>query len=150
MLPGNQIAGFFKMWYCKKEVNYEVYFLHVDKHWSLQQGDTIILGECNQACPKYSKKVWISLHYLHKSMRDKAEFFPAYKHKSFLKDGSITLGVISQTDQKQSIYDIFAISQGKYKGWSWFFLAADKCWRFFQIDTIVLGLCDQACPNYLK
>ena len=30
-------------------------FLHADKCWSLQQGDTIILGECNQACPKYPK-----------------------------------------------------------------------------------------------
>ena len=30
------------------------------------------------------------------------------------------------------------------------FLPADKCWRFFQIDTIILGVCGQACPNYLK
>ena len=29
-----------------------------------------------------------------------------------------------------------------------FFLPADKCWTFFQIDTIILGVCDQACPNY--
>ena len=28
------------------------------------------------------------------------EFLPTDKHKSFLQDGSITLGVISQTDQK--------------------------------------------------
>ena len=49
-------------------------------------------------------------------MRDEVEFLPADKHKSFLQDGSITLGVISQTGQKQSIYAIFAISQGKYEG----------------------------------
>ena len=30
------------------------------------------------------------------------------------------------------------------------FLPADKCWRFFQIDTIILGVCGQACPNYPK
>ena len=30
------------------------------------------------------------------------------------------------------------------------FLPADKCWSFFQIDTIILGVCGQACPNYLK
>ena len=30
------------------------------------------------------------------------------------------------------------------------FLPADKCWRLFQIDTIILGVCGQACPNYLK
>ena len=47
-------------------------------------------------------------------MRDEAEFLPADKLKSFLQDGSITLGVISQTCpkyQKKSIYNIFAISQ---------------------------------------
>ena len=25
-----------------------------------------------------------------------------------------------------------------------------KCWRFFQIATIILGVCSQACPNLLK
>ena len=47
-------------------------------------------------------------------MGDEVEFLPTDKHKSFLQDGSITLGVISQTGpkyQKQSV----AISQGKYK-----------------------------------
>ena len=34
----------------------EVYFLHADKNRSLLQVDTIILGECNQACPKYQNK----------------------------------------------------------------------------------------------
>ena len=33
-------------------------------------------------------------------MVDEVEFLPADKHKSFLQDGSITLGVISQADQK--------------------------------------------------
>ena len=31
------------------------YFQHADKHQSLLQVDTIILGVCNQACPKYPK-----------------------------------------------------------------------------------------------
>ena len=30
------------------------------------------------------------------------------------------------------------------------FLCADKLQRFLQIDTIILGLCGQACPNYPK
>ena len=30
------------------------------------------------------------------------------------------------------------------------FSPANKCWTFFQIDTIILGVCGQACPNYLK
>ena len=64
-------------------------------------------------------------------MGDKVEFLPADKHKSFLQDGSITLGVISQTGpkyQKQSVYNIFAISQGKHEGWSWFF----ACWQMLK------------------
>ena len=36
----NQIAGFFKMLYLKKEVNDEVYFWHADKHRTLLQVDT--------------------------------------------------------------------------------------------------------------
>ena len=30
------------------------------------------------------------------------------------------------------------------------FLAADKCQRFLQSDTIILGVCGQACPYYPK
>ena len=62
-------------------------------------------------------------------MGDEVEFLPAEKDKSFLQDGSIILGVISQTGpkyQKQSVYNIFAISQGKMKD-EVDFLAADKC-----------------------
>ena len=76
-------------------------------------------------------------------MGDEVEFLPADKHKSFVQDGSVTLGVSSQTGpkyQKQPVYNIFAISQGKHEGWSWF-LAADKCWGFFRISTIILGVC---------
>ena len=52
-------------------------------------------------------------------MGDEVGFLHADKHKSFLQDGSITLGVISQIGpkyQKQSVYKIFAISQGKHEG----------------------------------
>ena len=51
-------------------------------------------------------------------MGDETEFLPADKHKRFLQDGSITLGVISQTGpkyQKQSVHNNFAISQGNMK-----------------------------------
>ena len=30
------------------------------------------------------------------------------------------------------------------------FLTADKCRRFLQTDTIILGVCGQACPYYPK
>ena len=51
-------------------------------------------------------------------MWDEVEFLPSHKHKRFLQDGSITLGVISHTDpkyQKQSVCNIFAMSQGKHE-----------------------------------
>ena len=48
----SQISEFFRMQYLKKELNDEVYFRHADKHRSLLQIDTIILGMCNQACLK--------------------------------------------------------------------------------------------------
>ena len=69
-------------------------------------------------------------------MGDEVEFLPADKHKSFLQDGSITLGVISQTGpkyQKQSVYNIFAISQGKHEGWSWFFCLLANVDDFFKL-----------------
>ena len=53
MLPANQIAEFFEMYYHKKEVNNDVHFLHADKPRSPLQGDTIILSGFNQACSKY-------------------------------------------------------------------------------------------------
>ena len=85
-------------------------------------------------------------------MGGEVEFLPAYKYKSFLQDGSITLGVISQTDlkyQRQSVYNIFATSRGKNEIWSWFFTSWQML-KVFQIDTIILGVFGQACPNYLK
>ena len=60
------------------------------------------------------------------------EFLPADKHKSFLQDGTIFLGVISQTGpkyQNQSAYNIFAISQGKHEEWSWFFAS----WQMLKV-----------------
>ena len=51
-------------------------------------------------------------------MGDEVEFLPADKHKRFLQDGCITLGVIIQTDlkyQKPPVYNIFAISTGKHE-----------------------------------
>ena len=30
------------------------------------------------------------------------------------------------------------------------FLPADKHQRFLQIDNIILGVCEQTCPNYPK
>ena len=93
--------------------------MHEDKHRGLPQGDTIILGECNQACPNYPKQVCISLQYSHKIMGNEVDFLPADKPKSFLQDDNITLGVHNQTSpkyQKQPVHKIFAISKGQHEG----------------------------------
>ena len=58
------------------------------------------------------------MQYFHKKMSDEVAFLPADKRKSFLQDGRITSGVSSQTGpkyQKQPVYNIFAISQGKHE-----------------------------------
>ena len=71
-------------------------------------------------------------------MWGEVEFLPAYKYKSFLEDGGITLGVISQTDlkyQRQSVYNIFAISQGKDERWSWFFVS----WQMLKVFKMILS-----------
>ena len=85
-------------------------------------------------------------------MGDKVDFLPADNHKRFLPNDTVTLGVRIQTGpkyQKQPVSNICAISQRKHEEWSWFLLV-DKFWRFFRIDTIILYVCDQAYPSYLK
>ena len=57
------------------------------------------------------------------------DFLPAYKHKSFLQIHSEACS----KHPKQQVYNIFAIFQGKRKGWSWF-LPADNFQRFIQSD----------------
>ena len=52
-------------------------------------------------------------------MGDVVDFLPADKHKIFLQDDSIFLGVSSQACPKypkQQVCNIFAISQGKREG----------------------------------
>ena len=44
MLLANQIAGFFKIQYLKKEVRGQVDFLYVNKHQSFLKGGTIVLA----------------------------------------------------------------------------------------------------------
>ena len=54
-------------------------------------------------------------------MADEVDFLPADKHKNFLQDDSITLGMRSQACPKypkQQVCKTFAISQVKYEGWS--------------------------------
>ena len=58
-------------------------------------------------------------------MGDEVKFLPADKHKRFLQDGSITLGVNSQTCpkcQKQPVYNIKESMKYEVD-----FLSAGKC-----------------------
>ena len=54
MLLVNQIAGFFKMPYLKKEVADKVYFWH--EYRSFLQVDSITFIMHSQQCPKYPKQ----------------------------------------------------------------------------------------------
>ena len=80
------------------------------------------------------------------------DFLSADEHKKFLQIDSITFDVhipACPKQPKQQVYNIFAISRGKCKRWSWF-LPADNCQRFPQSDTIFLDVCGQACLNHPK
>ena len=84
----------------------------------------------------------LSLQFLQKSMGREIGFMPADKHKNFLQNDSITLGVHIHACPKylgQQVYNIFAISQEKCKRWTWF-LRTDNCQRLLQSDTIILDI----------
>ena len=86
---------------------------------------------------------------LHKAWGMKLDFLPADKRKSFLQDGSIPLGVISQTGpkyQKQWVYNIFVISQGKHEGWSWFL----ACWQMLKVFSNWYYHLRCVCPGMTK
>ena len=85
-------------------------------------------------------------------MGDEVAFLPADKHKRFLQDYSITLGVHARQAQSTKTKQLTISLQYLKKNMKdeVDFLPADKCWSFFQIDTIMLGVCGQAHPNYLK
>ena len=115
------------MWYLKEEVNNELYFWHGDKHRVFKVDTTIYVLLYN---------LFIFLQYLQKSIGYEIDFLPADKHKHFLQIDSITLGLHGQAcpkHSKQQLYNIFAISQGKRIGRSWFF-PADNYQTFLQSD----------------
>ena len=78
---------------------------------------------------------------------------PADKHESFLQVKIVSLWVCVAMHAQSTQNNKFAISLQHLKGnikdevdfWS-----EDKHQRFFQIDTVILSVCDQACPNYPK
>ena len=62
--------------YLKKEVSDEADFLHVDKHESALQSDTMILmGMVKHMQSSQNSKVPMSLQYLKKEVSDEVDFF---------------------------------------------------------------------------
>ena len=69
-------------------------FLHVDKHESLLQIDTMILMDMVKHFQSYQKsKFAMSLQYLKKEVRDEIDFLHADKHHNFLQVDFNTLGI---------------------------------------------------------
>ena len=75
------------MQYLKENVKYEIDFLPADKHQSLFQIGTIILGVCVSRQPLITQnnKFAISLQYLQKEVSAEVNFLHADKHESFLQ-----------------------------------------------------------------
>ena len=127
-------------------------FLHVDKHQSLQQVASIILGECSLAFPKYPQKVFISLQYLHKIMGMKLIIYLQINIKVFYKMiVSLCVCIVKQVQSTQNNKFTMSLPYVKENTKNKVdFLPADKCRKFLQSDIIILGLCSQTCPYYPK
>ena len=85
MLLVNQITGFFKMPYLKKEVDDKVYFWH--EHRSLIQVVSITFSVQSQPCPKYPKQQ--VYNNLNENLKDEVVFLPADKLQRFLQIDNI-------------------------------------------------------------
>ena len=133
-------------------MNDEVYFWHAEKLQNFLQVDITILGVCIQTCPKYPKyEVWISMHYLQKNMRLKWFFCLQLNTKVFYKVIVFWICVtrLSQSTQNNTLAISLQCLKENEKN-EIDFLLEDKHQRFLQNDTIILGVCGQACPNHPK
>ena len=131
-------------------MNDEVYFWQVDKYQSFLQVDIIIFARHAQSTQ--NKKFAYLCNISRKTWGMKWFFCLQINTKVFYKmipSFWVCLTRVTQSTQNNK----FAISlqylkeNGKIEV---DFLLADKRQRFLQIDTIILGVCGQACPNYPK
>ena len=68
--------------YLKKELSDDVDFLHVNKHESLLQIDSMILvGMLKYSQSSQNSEFAMSLQYLKKEVKDEVDFLHADKHK---------------------------------------------------------------------
>ena len=119
MLSANQIAGFFKMYYLKEEVN-DVYFWYADKHRSLLQVNTIISVYVTRHSQRTQNKKFAYLcNITRKLWCMKLIFYLQINTKVFYKLIVwlwVWVARQAQEYREQQIYNIFAISQGKREG----------------------------------
>ena len=111
--------------------NDEVYFGHTAKHQSLLQVDTIIL------------------QYLQKSVRRKLIFCQQIKTKVFYKVIVLLWVCVCPKYPEQQVCNFSQFLKENRKD-EVNFLPANKRQRCLQINTIILGVCGQACSNYPK
>ena len=76
---------------------------------------------------------------------------PAVKYESFLQGDSIWICVtrLAQSTQNNTLAISLQCLKENEKN-EIDLLLADKHQRFLQNDTIIIGVCDQACPNHPK
>ena len=90
--PNNKFA--ISLQYLKKEVSDKVDFLHIDKHESWLQIDTMILMEMVKHSQSFqNSKVAMFLQYLKKRFRDEVDFLHADKRQSLLQVDINNLGI---------------------------------------------------------
>ena len=137
MLSDNQIAGFFKIWYRKKEVNDEVYFLHTDKHQSLLPGDISFWVSVTRHAQRTQNKFAYLCNISIKTWGMKLIFCLLINTKVFNKlIVSLWVCVARQTQSTKSNHFTISLQYLKENMKDEVdFLPADKRWRLFQIDT---------------
>ena len=128
-------------------MNYEICFLHEDKHWTLlfwvsvtrhaQSTQNKFLYLCNISIKAWGMKLsfclQINTKVFYKMVVSLWEWLARQAQSAINNQFTISLQYL-----KKNMKGVVG------------FLPADKCWRFFQIDTVILGVCGQACANYLK
>ena len=129
-------------------MNYDVYFLHADKHWILSFWVSVTRhGQSTR------KKVAYLCNISIKAISPlKLSFCLQINTKVFYKRVvSLWEKLARQTQStKNNQFTIYLQYLNENMKEEVDFLPADKCWTFFQIDAIILDVCGQAYRNYLK
>ena len=93
--------------------------MHVDKHESLLQIDTMILiGMVKHSQSSQNSKLAMSLQYLKKELRDEVDFLHGDKHQSFNKlESSFLMEVAKFVESTQNRNSVIFLEYAKKKEW---------------------------------